>query len=218
MSEQKFSQGAQGATVEQVNALIEQKVRAAVEEGSRRIAAELAEPAGWWNLYAYGPFQAMGPGGPLRPHKIIKAGETFFVSTVIWFSPIGVTPEGVSPCQLITNLGCDVIIDYCTGDICNWTKAPDQYSPRGIKMSLRPDQCWYIDTRRFVATAGTESLYEMNIMGRVTGCVPGARPPIAGFVTAVYDFDADVFYPRGGPAGQPPRWEYDIPIRFQIYS
>lgn len=218
MSEQQFSQGKQSASAEQATALIEQKVQAAIAQGAQRVQPEIAEPQGWWNLFAYGPYQVIGAGGPLRPHKIIKVGESFFVTTVVWFSATGITPEGISPCQMITNLGCEVVIDYCTGDICNWKKAPDQYSPKGIKRPLIPDVCYYVETQKFTADPGTEGLYEMNIIGRVTGCRPGAKPPLAGFVTAVYDFDADVFYPKPGPGGKGPGWEYDTPIRFQIYS
>lgn len=217
MSEQQFSQGAQGATIEQITALVEQRVRAAIEEGSRRVSPEAAEALGVWNLYAYGPIQAPAPGGPLLPHRIIKVGETFYIATVVWFNSL---PAGgfANPCSMITNLGCEIVLDYCAGDLCRWAQAPAAYRPASVRIPLVPDQCWYVDVQRFTAAPGTEGLYEMNIMGRVTGCAPGAKPPLAGFVTAVYNLDADTFYPAGGPPGSPAGWRYDTPIRFQIYS
>jgi len=224
MSEQQFSQGAQGATAEQVKAMVEQKVRAAVEEGSRRVRPELAEAQGVWNLYAYGPIQVPAAGGPLLPSRIIKVGETFQIVTVVWFNNL---PAGgfANPCAMITNLGCHIILDYCTGDLCKWAQAPAAYRPASVTIPLVPNQCWYVDVQTFTAAAGTEGLYEMNIMGHVTGCAPGAKPPLAGFVTAVRNLDADTFYPPAAPPGvpQPPAgqgagWQYDTPIRFQIYS
>jgi len=103
---------------------------------------------------------------------------------------------------------------------------------------LVPNQCFYVNTQKFRAAPETEScIYEMNICAHVEGCQPGAAPQIAGFATAVFDFDPDLFYPRPGgtpvptipvPPGPPPggatpfpgvpaRWEFDIPIRFMIY-
>jgi hypothetical protein len=58
----------------------------------------------------------------------------------------------------------------------------------------------------------------MNICARITGCKgKGGKPTLAGFASAVYDYDPDLFYPPYGPPGQPAGWKYDRPIRFMIY-
>ena len=119
--------------------------------------------------------------------------------------------------------------------MCRLRRA-QQFSPGPVQVPLVPGQCFYVDTQTFLATEGTEScIYEMNICARITGCEDrGGTPQLAGFATAVYDFDPDLFYPPPGgapawpPTGVPPggatpspgvpaRWEFDIPIRFQIY-
>ena len=216
MNEQTYSAGAGAATTaEQVKVIIEQRVKNAVAEGAAR--QEIAEPQGWWNLWALGPIQLPAVGGPLLPHKVIKTGEDFYVATVLWLNPNFIFPGGVSACQLISNLACDFLLDYCTGDLCSWT-ASQQYSRRGTKVPMVPDQCFYVNVQRFSAVAGTEGCYQMSICGKITGCEDrGGAPPLAGFASAVFDFDPDLFYPPGGPPGVPPRWEYDIPIRFQVY-
>lgn len=202
--------------VEDVKALVDREVKRAVDETMARGVPEEAEPLGWWNLWAIGPIQPIIPGGPLRPHKIIKIGEPFYVATILWLNPWLILPNGPSVCDLISNLGCDFEIKYCTGNVCTWTLGPRQLNVTN-KVDMVPDQCYYVDVKGWMAQPGWEGCYEMNICARITGCPEKATPPLAGFVTAVRDIDADLFYPPPGPPGVPPRWEYDIPIRFMIY-
>ncbi len=240
--EQTYSRSMAG---QDVQAIVEARVRAAIDEGAKRPRLQIAEPQGWWNIWAMGPVQAPAAGGPLLPHKVIKENETFQVATVVWFSPV--IPPGAlqSPCNLITNLGCQVLLEYCTNDMCRLARAP-QFMPttQPIKINLIPNQCWYVDVQTFTAPVGSAScIYEMNICARCTGCQPGAAPQLAGFATEVYDFDADTFYPAppgapafppaippapapppGGPPpggaapfGTGPVWRSNMPIRFQVY-
>jgi len=213
-NEQTIHTGAGAVTTaEQVKAIIENRVETALKEGAAR--QEIAEPEGWWNLWALGPIQFPAVGGPLLPHKVIKTGEDFYVATLLWLNPNFILPGGVTACQLISNLACDFVLDYCTGDLCSWN-ASQQYSRSGRNVRMVPDRCWYIDVQKFEATV--KGCFQMNICGKITGCEDtGGAPPLAGMVTAVFDFDADLFYPPPGPPGVPRRWEYDIPIRFQVY-
>ena len=86
MTDNTFSQGS-GDQIELVVAAIESKVQAAIAEGRARqqagVGVEITEPEGWWNLWAYGPFQYTAPGGPLQPRKVVKVGESFYVATVL---------------------------------------------------------------------------------------------------------------------------------------
>lgn len=233
-----------GKMVDVAKATVEKKVQYAIDEGRKRkmqrAAAEIAEPQEWWNVWALGPFQVTAPGGPLLPHKIIKVGQTFYVATVLWLSDIVLTPGGPTVCSLISNLACDFKLDYCTGDICAWTPAPAQLSPKGIEVNMVPNQCYYVDVQEFQAIAGMESCYEMHICAKITGCEDtGGAPALAGFASAVYDFDPDLFYPPPGgtptfplpgtPPGTPPGgatpapgvpagWRFREEIRFMIYT
>lgn len=197
-------------TTDQVKAMVEQRVQAAMNAAASTPQAEIAEPQGWWDLWALGPIQATALGGPLLPHKVIKVGESFYVATVLWINPNFIFPGGVSACQLISNLACDFQLEYCTADMCRVVRS-GQFSRGPVKVSIVPNQCYYIDVQRFEAIAGNEScIYEMNICGRITGCAQGAAPPLAGHATAVFDFDPDLFL------GKPPRWR-ETPLRFQVY-
>jgi hypothetical protein len=228
-TEQTYSQS---MSAEQVKAIVEARVKAAIDEGSKRVTPQIAQPQNWWNIWAMGPFQVTGPGSPLLPHKVIRIGETFYVATVIWLNPTLVLPGGMTACQVLSGLGCNCLIDYCTNDLCNFKQVP-AFSPKDVKVPMASGTCYYVDVREFTAGQGMEScIYEMNICAGITGCQP-VSIGLAGFVTEVYDFDADVFYPPAGPPAPPvppglpsplpvppgagPGWRFNQPIRFQIY-
>jgi hypothetical protein len=218
MADNTYSAGS-GTTIEDVKAAVEARVQSAIDIGKQKQqeGLEIAEPEGWWNLWAYGPFQFIAPGGPLRPHKVIKAGESFYVATVLWLSDVVLSPGGPTVCDLISNLACDFQLEYCTNDLCAFRRAT-RFS-RVARQEMYPDSCYYVDVQEFYAQPGDEScIYEMNVCARITGCKgERSKPTLAGFATAVYDFDPDLFYPPYGPSGTPAGWKYDNPIRFMIY-
>jgi hypothetical protein len=207
MAEEK--QYSQSITTDQVKTLVQQRVKAAMDKAK----LEIAEPEGWWDLYALGPFQFTGVGGPLLPHKVIKVGESFYVATVLFLNPFLVLPGGVTVCQLISNLACDFQLEYCTADMCRVVRS-GQFSRGPVAVPLEGDDCFYVDVQQFTATAGTEScIHEMNICARITGCREQVQaPPLAGHATAVVDFDPDLILNLGAP-----RLER-MPIRFQVYA
>jgi hypothetical protein len=143
--EQEFSKG--GGTAEELTAQIEARVQSAIEEVSARreeAAPEIAEPEWWWNLWGYGPVQRYPA---LRPHRVIRVGESFYVATILWFNPWW--PWQVSACELLTNLCAEVQVKYCTGDICEWTRAPAGLSAtHNFELDpehIEPGKCWYVD-------------------------------------------------------------------------
>lgn len=199
-----------GVNIDQVTTMVMQQVQAAADKAAVMPKPEQAEPYGWWDLWAYGPFQVSGIGGPLLPHKVIKVGEPFYVATVLWLNPSVILPGGVTASQLISNLACDFRVQYCTADMCRVTRSA-QFSRDAVKVQMKANQNFYVDVQRFDAVAGTEScVYEMNICARITGCNPDAAPPLAGFATAVYEFDADLIL------GTTPGLR-ESPLRFQVY-
>lgn len=202
-------QYSQSLSIEQVTSMVVQKVQDAAAAAAAKPKTELAGPGGWWDLWAYGPFQVTGIGGPLLPHKIVKVGEPFYVATVMFIYPV-VLPGGVILVDLLTNLASEFSVQYCTADMCRVTRST-QFSRDAVTQKLVPGQNFYVDVQRFDAVAGTEScVYEMNICARITGCNPGSAPPLAGFASAIYDFDSDLILGTGpGFKG--------APLRFQVY-
>jgi len=224
MAEEKEYNKGTGGAVEDVKVRIEARVQAAVDEAMMRYEEErpeIAEPENWWNLWAWGPYQ---PPGTLRPHRVIRVGEPFYIFTILWLNPWW--PQQVSSCELLTNMCGRFEIKYCTGDVCKWVRGPNELNVIH-EIDMIPNQCWYVD---FVyvpeAQPGWESCYEMSICARVLGCKdkPGASLPFAGFASAVRNIDWDIFYPAPPTPlptpwpGLGPHWEWSIPIKFMIYS
>src|SRR6266540_1206070 len=78
-------------------AKVEEQVEASLGakgNGGRVVAA--AEPDSeifgitypWWNILVLGPLQAVAPGGPFRPSKIVRTGEDAFMIVVLWRNPV----------------------------------------------------------------------------------------------------------------------------------
>jgi hypothetical protein len=212
MSEQTYSKS--GSDVALVKAFVEAKFKAALDKALAKPRPEVTTPEGQWFLWAEGVRLLPQAGNPTDPEKMVKVGDTFYVSTIVWFSSLG----SPSPCNVITNLAASIDITYSTANLDTWQKGPAQMNVTN-PVSIVPGQCYYVDTLQLVAQAGWEACYEMNISARLKGAQAGQKPPYAGFATRVYDFDPDK-YPWFWPwlsVGPDPRREYDIPLRFMIY-
>jgi hypothetical protein len=209
--EQVFHQGS-GMTLEQVKGFFEGYVQRAVEKAMTQPVAEEAEPEGWWNLWALGPWQPIMPGGPLRPHKIIKVGEPAYIFTVLWLNPFLTLDTGPTVCDLVSNLACDFEVKYCTGNKCTWNLGPPGLNVTH-EVKMQGNRCWYYDVLSFVPREDWEGCYQTHICARITGCHPEQAPPLAGFATQVYDYDWELF----APIPRQPGWEVDTPIQFMIY-
>src|SRR5262245_23499808 len=80
-------------TAADVQAQIEARLQAALDEMLATPRDEIAEPLNWWDLYGAGPYQVaarltppLNPA-PLLPHQVIRVGEKAFIATVIWLNP-----------------------------------------------------------------------------------------------------------------------------------
>jgi hypothetical protein len=188
---------------------VSRKIEAAAAEARAQAEPELARPETEWNLWAIGPATWPSYGG--GPTKIIRVGEWFFIDVVVYLNPY---PYGGLPsaCERISTSACDILIRLCTMDLCRVTAGPPELNAQET-VNLVGRQCYYVKTFYWYAQAGWEGLYEMNIAAWIRGC-DGKVTPYAGFVTRVYDITSDIFYPW--PPGQPPRWEFDIPIKFML--
>jgi hypothetical protein len=206
-------------TAMDVKAQIEAVVKSALDEARMRHAArttvEVAEPEGWWNLYAYGPIQSpIGIPAPLLPHQVIKVGETAYVVTVLFLNDFLILAPGTTAADILSNFALPYEVRYQTGNLTTWTLGQTDMNVvhSGAGFNLIPQQDFYVDVLEF--TANVPGLYEMNISARILGATsPFANAPqFAGYARAVYDFDPDLFF---SPA---PYLQFDLPIRFQIYE
>lgn len=209
MTEKEFSKGQ--VTAEDVKAMVEARVRAAIEKAKAKPKPEVAEPYEWWNLYSYGPLQNFQPNGPLPPNQVIKVGEPAWVTTVLvlnW-NPILPPPPGMSPGDLLSNFGLPYQIEYQTANLSAWALG----GPNAIHAgNLVPGTDWYVDVLPF--TAGQAGMFEMNICARILGNPPVANAPrFAGFARWIGDFDPELFWP-----GPTPGWHYELPLKFMVYA
>jgi len=199
-------------TMEDVQAQLEQQLQTALEQAIARPASlEVAEPQGWWNLYAIGPIQPgaglAGPfAGPLLPHQVIRTNERAYVATVLILNPFG--PGSPSAMEILSNFALPYEVTYGTGELQRWQPGPANLQHTGSG-NLTPGSAFAIDVFSF--TAQDEGLYQMNVSARIYGCEKNIAPPFAGFARAVIDIDPDLFF---FPA---PGLQVDQPIRFQVY-
>ncbi len=201
-----------------VKAQIEATVKSALDEAVMRRAArtmaEIAEPEGWWNLFAIGPVQPIGIPSPLLPHQVIKVGETAYVATILFLNDFLILAPGTTAADVLSNFALPYEVRYQTGNLTTWTlgQADMNVVHSGAGFNLIPQVNFYIDVLAF--TASVPGLYEMNISARILGATsPFANAPqFAGYARAVVDIDPDLFI---SPA---PGLQFDLPIRFQVYE
>ncbi len=204
---------------EDIKMQIEAAVHSAYEEALGRISQEAAEPQGWWNLCAIGPLQAMGTPGPLPAHQVIKVGETAFVATIMVLNPFLNLAPGVTPLSVLSNFALPYEVRYQAGNLTTWSSGQANMNVVhvGPGMNLIPGQPFYVDVLSF--TANTPGIYEMNVCARLLGAAPPFvnAPQFAGFARQVMDIDADSMFFPFLPSSGAPGFQFDQPIRFQIY-
>lgn len=203
------------ATPEEVKAQLEARVQASIQEALASSRKEIAEPEGWWNLFAIGPIQITFPplGAPLLPHQVIKVGEQAFVGTILFLNPFHMLSPGTNAADVMSNFALPYEIRYQTGNLTTWQPGPPTMNvvKSGAGFNLIPGQYGYVDVLGF--TANQPGLYEMNISARILGATPpwANAPQFAGYARAVVDIDPDLFI------SPPPFLQFDYPIRFQVY-
>lgn len=205
-------------TAMDVKAQVEATVKSALDEATMRRAArpmaEIAEPEGWWNLFAFGPVQFTGIPAPLLPHQVIKVGETAYVAAILVLNDFLILTPGTTAADVLSNFALPYEVRYQTGNLTQWTlgQADMNVVHSGVGFNLAPQQNLYIDILAF--RARKPGLYEMNITARILGATPPFTnaPQFAGYARTVFDFDPELFI---SPA---PGWQFDLPVRFQIYE
>ncbi|GEM_PF-813713 len=201
--------------VEDVAYLLEQRARAALDEAiMRRMSAEIAEPEGWWNVFAIGPLQPIGIPGPLLPHQVIKVGEPAFIGTLVFLNPFLIVPPGTTAGDVLSNFALNCEVRYQTGNMTTWSLGPGNMNVTH-SLTFVPGQYLYLDVLSFVASE--PGMYQMNITSRILGAAPPHinAPQFGAFARAVVDIDPELFL--DGSLGGIPGLQFDEPIRFQVY-
>ncbi len=222
-----------GAWAAKMKVLTDQYTKAAIAqakgEGVAEAEAEPWTPAffpyPWWNILIAGPFQiAPLPGGPFLPQKIFQPGEPAFLVGGIWMNPAPINwfPPGPSADAVMGAF--EFTIRFESVNLSTVADGPDPapvvmspigawpFGPPWFKLFFVP-----IGSGFFPAPPqGQPHLYEMNVTADVSGPVPQA---FAGYSTWVFDPDLEpAIWPPFIRPSVWPHWQYDIPMRFLVYT
>jgi len=186
--------------------------------------ARIAEPGSeffgipypWWDILVVGPIQAVAPGGPFRPSKILRVGEDAYVLVILWRNPVPL-PGGPNPsaAQIMASYEWEVRGE--TINLSDVTNGPDLDPVSGTFGAGFVDAfLMTIESGTFPVppTEGRPLLFELNFVMDIKGVGPGL-PPFAGYATWVLDLDAEP--PFLGLPGVPAGPEHDVPMRFLVY-
>lgn len=205
-------------TADDIKAQLEARVKSAYDQAmaSAPPSTEVVDPKDWWNLFAFGPIQPISVGGPVLSHQVIKVGETAFVGTVLVLNPFLVLPPGVTPLSVLSNFALPYEVQYQAGNLTTWTLGPANMNVVHAG-GLVPNVAAYVDVLQFTAT--TPGLYEMNISARLLGAAAPFvnAPQFAGYAREVFDLDAENLFFPFLPGSGIPGFQFDQPIRFQVY-
>jgi len=170
----------------------------------------------WWNILVIGPLQAVAPGGPFLPNKIIRTGEDAFMVVVLWRNPLPL-PGGPNPSAAQIMAPYQFVVRGETINLSSVTDGPDLTPVTGtfgggfINAFVMP----IVPGTFPVPPEGRPALYELNFVMDILGVGPGL-PPFAGYATWVLDLDTEPGF-LGIPT-VPPELQHDIPVRFLVYS
>lgn len=203
----------QGITAEDIKAQLEAQAKSAVEKAMNAQRPEVAEPLNWWEVLALGPIQ---PGAgtnifnpPLLPHQVIRRGEDAFLASIIVLNPFG--PGTPTACDILQGFALPYQVEFQIGNTTTMAPAgiltdSGTFDPNGF--------CVYVNVVQLPDQPA--GLYQVNVTGRILGNAGNPAPPFAGFARQVLDIDTELFVLTPDP--QPPVWQFDLPIRYQVYE
>lgn len=217
MSTREVSVQRSTALADDVVAALNAQLKAAYDAAMTKARTEVAEPRYWWNVYAFGPIQlgahdTTDPGGftgPLLPNQVIRASDPgpAFVASIIILNPF-VLPNGVppTPSQILQTFGLPYTVDFQIANLTTWAAAGTLASG-GSFVPGGPG--FYVNVVPLPAQPA--GMYEINVTARILGAGGITAPPFAGFARYVLDIDDELFSPAPG-------WQFDLPIRYQVYT
>jgi hypothetical protein len=184
-------------------------------------------PYPWWNVLLAGPYQ---PFVGVGPQKNFQAGQFAFVVGALWLNPAPINwfPPGPNPATVMG--GWNMKINFETMNLSTVAAGPAihpiEMNPIGASFGPPFFKPFFrlLGPGVFpVPAQGTPHLYEMNVTADISG--PAPQPFFAGYSTWVYDPDME---PPVWPPQLPipglnlppvfPHWQYDIPMRFLVYT
>jgi len=200
------------------------KGKAVVETEAGPVAAT-APLYPWWNLLMAGPFQ---PFVGVGPQKNFTPGQFAFVLGALWINPAPINwfPPGPSAAAIMA--GWNMRINFNTINLTTVAAGPAIPPVNMNPIGPRFGPPWFKPFIRLlgpgvfpVPPQGSPTLYEMNVTADISGPVP--LPLFAGYSTWVFDPDAEPatwppWIPGVSRPAVPPQWQYDIPMRFLVYT
>jgi hypothetical protein len=198
--------------------------------------AEIAEPFTtffgipylWFDLLAVGPFQPVAPGGPFRPHRILRAGEPAVLIAAIWRNPVPL-PGGPNPSAAQIMTGMPYQVRGQTVNVNDVLNGPDLGPQAGVfgagfvNVHFLPIPT--VPPPSPPPAQGAPRLLEIYLTIDVTIPVPGL-PPFAGYASRWFQPDTQPpfmfpFIPNVGPVVVPglgPGLVNESPVRVLIYN
>ncbi|MEZ4658903.1 MAG: hypothetical protein R2911_15160 [Caldilineaceae bacterium] len=191
-------------------------------------------PYMWWNIVVAGPFQRARRNGPFLPAKIFQNSEPAFIVGGIWMNrnPINWAPTGPSAASIMAAF--NMRIRFETMNLTTVTDGPDPAPVDMNPIHAAPGRSYFKTFYRQIGRGhfpappnGHPNLYELNVTADITETAP---QEFAGFSTWVYDPDLEPpFYappfgrfglrvPGGRRPAVHPGWQYDVPMRFMVYT
>jgi hypothetical protein len=208
-------------TAEDIRAKLEARLQSALETARASYKPEVAEPLGWWEIYAIGPIQ---PGAqlvppasfldsPLSPDKVIRKGEKAYIATVVIINPCALPQDpNINPTSFLTPFGLPLEVEYHTANVTDVTKGPASMNVTHSTLHLLPNVSYYVDVLEFDGDK-EGCIYETNICARILDCsgkTPSASP-FAAFARTTINIDEELFLPSQV-------LEFDNPVRFMVYE
>jgi hypothetical protein len=221
MSEEKsFTRGEAGGPEMDRKALLDEKLDALIKWQRSRASLQLGQPAGFWNVWALGPYQGAG----LEPGRIIQVNQPATIDIVVWLNPT--YPSPVSACTLITQFAAKIELSIFTSNMQTMQPEPNLTDEVCIQTTPAPaggtPNCVYTHSWTFTPTREA-CLYETNICARVCNCQGYGVQSYYAFVRWVKNLDPEFLF--GSPAPSPtvppattPDWEFNNPIRFGVFD
>jgi hypothetical protein len=182
-------------------------------------------PYPWWNILLAGPFQPAIAGGP---QKNFMANQFAWVAGALWLNPAFINWGPPGPNAATVMAGWNMRINFHTINLTTVAAGPTLRPVRMHPIFRWPGPPWF---KRFyrrlgpgifpVPQQGVPDLYELNVTADISG--PAPQPFFAGYATWVFDPDVEpaVWPPRMPGANRPtvfPHWQYEIPMRFLVYT
>lgn len=208
---------------------VKARIEAAMDKAMSRPQIEAAEPQGWADIYASGPYQPgaalVPPAGmqsrPLKPHAVIRVGEWAQIAATLVLNPNSLPQDpNINPTDFLSGFKLPYEIEFVTLNLSHGTAAPEL--SHKVWGNLEPGYSYYTEVFEFKAKE-RGCIFETNVCFRILDCYKSSPSysPFAGFATWVFNYDEPSFLDGllgvQGTVAQP-GFLFNTPIRFMTYE